>query len=113
MAKNDSYAGQLIDEIKQLKEENKKLSCLHRTLERNYKVAMINLANSRDEIDELEEQIAMMKCCENCYYRNYIEEDDEYDCGLYWIGNPNTDECIYDHSCRDRTNAVDRWKLKE
>ncbi len=80
---NNSY--ELIDEIKALKKEN----------------------------DKLEEQIAMMKCCENCYYRNYIEEDDEYGCGLYWSGNPNTDECIYDHSCRDRTNAVDRWELKE
>ena len=92
MPKNDSYAGQLIDEIKRLKDRCKKLSLLN---------------------DELEEQIILMKCCENCYYRDYIEEDDEYGCGLYWSGNPNTDECVYDRSCRDRTNAVDRWKLKE
>lgn len=106
MAKNDSYAGQLIDEIKALKEENEKLK-------KNYKIAMINLAECRDEIDGLEEQIEMMKCCENCYYRNYIDEDDEYGCGLYWSGNPNIAECIYDRSCEDRTNAVDKWELKE
>ena len=88
MAKNDSYAGQLIDEIKQLKEENEKLK-------RNYKIAMINLAECRDEIDELEEQIAMMKCCENC--KEYSE--------------------TYRTCCRDTHSEMcidsSKWEMKE
>lgn len=85
MSKNDSYAGQLIDEIKALKEENEKLK-------ENYEIVRRNLAKSREDykerttevlklerrIQKLEEhpynsyalrlikEIEKMKCCENC-----------------------------------------------
>ena len=45
MAKNDSYAGQLIDEIKALKEENEKMK-------ENYEIVIRNLAKSREDYAE-------------------------------------------------------------
>lgn len=102
MQKNDSYAGQLIDEIKALKEENEKLKKNYeeRTsevlkLERRIQKLAENPYNSYAlllirEIEQLNEQIEKMKNCNNCK-------------------NQYTAECDYgkhdDESCN--------WQLKE
>ena len=63
----------MTDEIKALKDKNEMLLV-------SLKLAIDSGTRFKDEIHELEIQIDKMKCCENCYYRNYIEEDDRVFC---------------------------------
>lgn len=49
------------------------------------------LQNALDRIEELEEQIEKMKCCENCKYNSY------------WGNELHCNEC----------NKMDKWEIKE
>lgn len=78
MANNDSYAGQLIDEINRLKKDNERMSI--------YLELAIGLL---DRVNQLKEQIDKMKCCFNCRYHDTgnckLSPDDWTYCDANWV----------------------------
>jgi predicted RNase H-like nuclease (RuvC/YqgF family) len=116
MPKNDSYAGQLIDENKKLKEENEKLK-------RNYEDAIRNLAGCRQDYEERTTEVLKLerriqKLAENPYNSYALclcREIEQLNSQIDKMKNCNncknqyTAECDYgkhdDESCN--------WQLKE